>query len=128
MGVFCKIAVFAVLICLYTVLFAVDCADNSISGNYQETDRTFSKRLLLDDDYHTIINRLNNLTHQVGSLKNEDDALKNEVGSLKNEVGALKNEVEALKKENSFLRNQTVAFLAEKNKFPNWSKPPHLLR
>ncbi|VDI72886.1 Hypothetical predicted protein [Mytilus galloprovincialis] len=95
MGIFCNMAIIAVLICLFTVSVTVDCAVNSISGNYNENDRTFSKRLLLDDDYHSIINRLNNLT---------------------NEVGALKNKVEALEKENALLRHPAVAFLVEKTK------------
>ncbi|CAC5392333.1 unnamed protein product [Mytilus coruscus] len=95
-------AIIAVLICLFTVSVTVVYAVNSESGHYQENDRTFSKRLLLDDDYHTIINRLNNLTNEVGALKNEGEALKNEV--------------EGLKKENSLLRYQTVAFLAEKTR------------
>ncbi|XP_052100906.1 heavy metal-binding protein HIP-like [Mytilus californianus] len=95
MGVFCNMAIIAELICLFTVSVTVVCAVNTVSGHYQENDRTFSKRLLLDDDYRTIINRLNNLT---------------------NDVGALKNEVEALKKENSLLRHPAVAFLVEKTK------------
>ncbi|CAG2218503.1 C1QL [Mytilus edulis] len=71
------------------------CAVNSVSGHYQENDQTFPKRFLLEEDYHTIIDRLNNLTH---------------------EFGALKKEVEALKKENFLLRQPAVAFLVEKTK------------
>lgn len=75
-------AIIAVMICLFTVLVTVVCAVNSESGNYKENDRTFSKRLLLDDDYHTIINRLNNLTNEVGALKNKVEALEKENGKL----------------------------------------------
>ncbi|XP_071166079.1 heavy metal-binding protein HIP-like [Mytilus edulis] len=94
--------IIAEMISLFTVSITIVCAVNSLSGHYQENDRIPSRRLLLDDDYHTIINRLNNLTNEVGALKNEGEVLKNKV--------------EALEKENSLLKHSAVAFQAEKTK------------
>lgn len=77
--------IIAEMISLFTVSITVVCAVNSLSGHYQENDRIPSRRFVLDDDYHTIINRLNNLTNEVGALKNEGEVLKNKVEALEKE-------------------------------------------
>ena len=57
------------------------------------------KRILLDDNYYTIVNKLDNLTKKVESLEAENAVLNKQMEKL----NTLSNEVETLKSNNALL-------------------------
>ncbi|XP_071166081.1 heavy metal-binding protein HIP-like [Mytilus edulis] len=84
----CNMAIISLFSRIYILSFFVVCTADAEVQNQQVFKQDNSKRLLMDENYYTIMSRLDNLTK----------------------------EVEALKKENGLLRHSPIAFLAELTK------------